>query len=197
MAQFKKYTLALVFLSQLLLQNTGCQKEYSCESCDSTIILIDSLILPPPPLVIYDFPQCDLCKPGDGITLSHWNFKSGNSFFCGLIGDAGLSPDKTAFTFFGPSACSIDTGLVMTIYLPIAFDTDKYNVTTTKIAFFYYDHFGPRDIFLSLPEKLFTVNIVSYIKSTGIVTGTFRGIVFKPNGDTTFVDQGNFIVNLK
>ncbi len=85
----------------------------------------------------------------------------------------------------------------MTIYLPIVFDGDKFNVTTTKIAFFYYDHFGTKDLFLSLPEKLFTVNIVSYIYSTGIATGKFRGIVFKANGDTTFIDEGNFIAKLK
>lgn len=195
MARFKKYSFLVFFLFQLLLQSTGCQKEYSYEGGDSTLTTIDSVVSPPP--FVYDFPQCSLCIPANGIILSHWNFKSGNSFFCGVIDNAGISPDKTAFTFFGPSACSTDTGLVMTIYLPEIFDKDKFNVKTTKVAFFYYDHFGPRDIFLSLPEKLFSVNIESYIYSTGIVTGKFRGIVFKPNNDTTFVDEGNFIAKLK
>ncbi len=196
MAQIKKCSLALFFLSQLLLQNTGCQKKFSYEGEDSTGNRVDSIVSQPAPPV-YNYPQCALCKPADGITFSHWNFKVGNTFFCGLINSAGISPDAKSFTFFGPSACSIDTGLVMTIYLPTVFDGDKFNVTTSKIAFFYYDHFGTKDMFLSLPEKLFTVNIVSYIYSTGIATGKFRGIVFKANGDTTFVDEGNFIAKLK
>ena len=197
MVRLKNYSLVLFFVLQLLLlQTSGCQKEYSYEGNDSTATRIDSVIFPPSPL-INDFPQCALCRPTDSITLSHWNFKRGNSFLCGVINSAGISPDNTAFTFFGPSACSIDTGLVMTIYLPVAFDQDKFNVTTTKVAFFYYDHFGPRDIFISLPEELFTVEVVSYIYSTGIATGKFKGIVFKANGDTSYVDEGNFIAKLK
>ncbi|MEO8413424.1 MAG: hypothetical protein ABI472_07175 [Ginsengibacter sp.] len=196
MARLKKYSLSLFFVLQLIFwQHTGCQKEFSFEGGDSTVARIDSVILPPPD--VSDFPQCALCRPADGITLSHWNFKRGNSFLCGMITSAGISPDKTSFTFFGPSACSVDTGLVMTVYLPVAFDQDKFDITTTKIAFFYYDHFGTKDIFISLPEKLFTVNVVSYKYSTGIVTGTFKGIVFKANGDTTYVDKGNFIAKLK
>ena len=196
MARLKKYSLSLFFVLQLVLwQSTGCQKEYSLEGSDSTAAPVDSSRVPSP--VVNDFPQCALCSPADGITLSHWNFKRGNSFLCGMISSAGISPDKTAFTFFGPSACSVDTGLVMTIYLPVAFDQDKFGITTTKIAFFYYDHFGTKDIFLSLPEKLFTVNVVSYMYSTGIVTGTFKGIIFKANGDTSYVDEGNFIAKLK
>ncbi len=196
MIRIKKYLVAFVFLCQLLFQDTGCQKEFTHNGIDSTNAGGDSAIVPPPP-VVNDFPPCALCNSADTITLSHWSFKKSNSFFCGVINSADFSANRTAFTFFGPSACSADTGLVVTIYLPEVFDSDKFNITTTSIDFLYYDRFGTKDIFLSLPERLFTVNIESYIYSTGIATGTFRGFVFKANGDTTFLDEGNFMAKLK
>jgi hypothetical protein len=191
----KQYYFYIFFLvlQITLLQTTGCKKEYSYEGGDLTV-RIDSM-LPPPP--VKDFPVCSSCRVTDDLSLAKWNFKTGNAFLCGVVNEAGIDFEKTAFTFFGPSACSIDTGLVMTIYLPIILDKDRFNITTTKVAFFYYDHHATKDIFISQPTTLFSVTLQSFIYATGIATGTFNGTVFKPNGDTAFINEGKFEVKLR
>jgi hypothetical protein len=151
------------------------------------------------PLPLKEFPTCSLCIAGEGLKLSKWNFKTGNSFLCGVVNGAGagIDPEKKAFTFFGPSACSIDTGLVMTVYLPIALDRDRFDITTNKVAFFYYDNNAPKDIFISLPATPFILTLESFIYSTGIATGTFGGTVFKPNGAMAYISEGKFKIKFR
>jgi len=192
----KQYYFFVFFLVlQIVLLQTGCKKEYSYEG--GAIPVIHDTISHPVP--INKFPQCSLCKSTDEMVLGKWNFKTGNSFICGTADGSGFigGYDKKIFTFFGPSACSIDTGLVMTIYLPVPLDHDMYDVSVSQAAFYYYDHNAPKDIFISLSAAQFTATVKSYIYSTGIATGTFSGTVFKPNGDTAFVTDGNYKVKLK
>ena len=197
MGQLKQYYfLILLFCLQiLLLQTTGCQKEYSYEGGDSTAMRIDSVI--PPPVPVNGFPACSLCRVNDDLSLSKWNFKTGNSYVCGVIDNAGIDHEKKAFTLFGPSACSIDTGLVMTIYLQPTLDHNLFNITSIKTSFFYYDRNATKDIFISLPTEPFSVYIESFIYATGIITGTFNGTVFKPNGVTAYISEGKFEAKLK
>ncbi len=192
----KQYCFFALFLGLqiLLLQATGCKKEYSYEGGNLTIQK-DSVLIPPVP--VNPFPGCSSCKVTDDLLLGKWNFKTGNSFICGTVDGSGFIGDKRAFTFFGPSVCSIDTGLVMTIYLPFSFDEDKFNVAIDNVAFYYYDHNAPKDIFISLSTAQFSAIIQSFIYATRIATGTFRGTVYKPNGDTAFVSEGKFKVKLK
>ena len=198
MIERKRYYFLVFFLCLQTALLTGCKKEYSCEGCIPTTQLIiqhDSVFVPP--VIITSFPACSLCKATDDIVLGKWNFKTGNTFLCGSVDAAGIDYAKIAFTFFGPSACSIDTGLVMTIYLPLALDGDRFNITTTKAAFFYYDNHAPKDIFISQPATLFSVTLESFIYATGIATGTFKGTVFKANGDTAVIKDGKFKVKVK
>ena len=181
------FFLFFLILQIVLLQTTGCQKELYFDQING-----DPLAGP-----VKAFPACSSCRATDSVSLATWNFKTGNSFLCGIVDAAGIDFGKTAFTFFGPSACSIDTGLVMTIYLPVTLDEDRFNITTTKTAFFYYAHHATNDIFISQPATLFTVNLESYIHATGIATGTFSGTVFKPNGDAATVSEGNFKIQFK
>ncbi len=181
-------------LQIVFLQITGCKKEYSYEGGNLTIIK-DSIQLPP--VFVKEFPVCSSCKASDDLVLSKWNFKTGNSFVCGVVDAAGMVFEKTAFTFFGPSACSIDTGLVMTVYLPLAFSEDRFNVTTNKVAFFYYDRNATKDIFISQPATEFSVTIQSFIYATGVATGTFKGTVFKPNGEIAFIGEGKFKIKFR
>ncbi|HEY8657451.1 MAG TPA: hypothetical protein VIL78_00325 [Hanamia sp.] len=183
----------LLVLPIVLLHTTGCQKDYSYEGGDTTAIIGDSTV--PPPLT--EFPNCSSCKVTDELTLAKWNFKTGNSYLCGGVDKSGFIGVNKTFTFFGPSACSIDTGLVMTVYLPIALDQDRFNIITNRAAFYYYDNNAPKDIFISQATALFTVNLQSFIYATGIATGTFNGTVFKPNGDTAYIADGKFKVKLR
>lgn len=197
MSNRKSYVFFISFFAfQIWLLLISCKREYSCEGCFSTPGS-DSVSAAPPPT--REFPTCSLCKPTDDLLLSRWSFKTGNSFLCGVVNNAGagIDPEKKAFTFFGPSACSEDTGLVMTIYLPVVLDRDRFDITTSKSAFFYYDNNAPKDIFISQSSAPFSVTVDSYIYSTGITSGTFSGTVYKANGDKTFITDGKFKVKLR
>ena len=193
------YSLVLAFiLPTLLLQNTGCYKEYSIEGIDTTRMIRDTAS---PGLVgiVKTFPDCSFCNAESAISTGQWNFKTGNSFLCGGVTNSGFFSgySRENFTLFGPSACSVDTGLVLSVYLSVPLDRDCHNLITYQTAFYYYDNHAPKDIFISLPPEPFEVVVQSYIYATGIVTGTFSGTVFKANGDTTFITDGKFKVQLK
>ncbi len=195
----KPYYFLIFFLAlEIVCINTGCKKEYSCEACMQAPI-IDSIAVPPPFSVAGEFPHCSFCNATDELQLSTWNFRTDNSYLCGVVGNAGagIDPSKKNFHFFGPSACSTDTGLVMTVYLPVTLDRDRADITTYEVAFFYYDHFGPRDIFISFSTAPFYLTLKSFSYATGIATGTFGGTVYKVNGDTTTIRDGNFKIKLK
>ena len=194
----------LLALPVFFLQSTGCEKEYSYEGGDTTSIIInDTLatdtITSPPLAVIKSFPECALCHASDELTLASWNFTTSNAYVCGIQSNSGFigGYSKKDFTFFGPSSCSGDTGIVISVYLPVALDQDRYNITTTETAFYYYDNNAPKDIFLSQPTAEFSVTIQSFINSTGIVTGTFQGTVFKANGDKAYINDGRFKMKLE
>lgn len=196
MTNRKPYYFSLCSLGLLivLLQTLGCKKEYSYEG-GNLIVQKDSILLPSVP--VNNIPGCITCKVTDELLLGKWNFKTGNVFLCGSVTSAGIIAGKTAFTFFGPSACSNDTGLVMTIYLPVALDRDRFNIPISKAAFYYYDNNATKDILISLQAAPFSATIKSFIFETGIATGTFNGTVFKPNGDTAFVNEGNYKIKLR
>jgi hypothetical protein len=196
----KRYYAAFVFLllPVLLVQNIRCAKEYSFEGARADTLSNgsrDSVITQPPTT---SFPSCNLCNPSDPITLGHWSFKTGNSYQCGTFTNSGFFNgfSKKDFTFFGPSACSIDTGIVVSVYLPVALDRDQYNLTTKQTAFYYYDHNATSDIFQSRSPYVFSVKVQSFIEATGIVTGTFGGTVFGPNGDSAHITEGRFVAPL-
>jgi hypothetical protein len=187
----------------LLLQNTSCIKEYSIEGMRHDTLSSDTLgtILTPPVTTdssAITFPQCNLCNPSEELSTGHWSFKIGNTFLCGSYTNSGFigGPSKTAFTFFGPSACSVDTGIVVSVYLPVALDQDQYNIVTNATAFYYYHHTAAKDILISQPPSIFSVTVLSFINATGIVTGTFDGIVFTANGDTVHIANGKFKASL-
>ena len=93
----KSYYFFVFFLIlQILLQTTGCKKEYSYEGGDLTVNR-DSI---PPPVPVKDFPECSSCKNTDDVSLAKWNFKTGNSFLCGVVDEAGIDAEKKAFTLF-------------------------------------------------------------------------------------------------
>lgn len=198
------YFIALFFLlPALLVQNTGCEKEYSYEGGDTATIINPVVPVPGPIAVAADttdeFPVCLLCDSAKDPALGTWSFKRGKSYLCGGITTSGFfgGYSKTDITFFGPSACSNDTGLVMSVFLPVPLDRNRYNITAERVAFYYYDNNSSKDILISAPEKVFTLTLQSFTLSTGIAIGTFSGTVFKANGDTAFVANGKYQVLIK
>lgn len=193
------YGLAVMLLLPLLwLQTTGCAKEYSFEGTDTTALRRDTIAPPPPPPGDLVFPVCNLCNATAPMQLGTWNFKIGNSYVCGVTTDAIITADKNAFTFFGPSACSTDSGMVITIYMePDKLAGDKHNVTISKVVFFYYDHNATAYVLMSQTGVGFTLTIDDYTESTGIATGTFSGGTFRANGAFVYVKEGRFKIKLR
>ena len=178
----------------LLAILAGCQKEYSYEGSNSRLLPGDSISSAPP--VIREFPACPYCDSNKVRAVGSWDFVTGNSYLCGTTTNSGFVGGTTFFTFFGPSACSADTGLVVSIYLPVKMDHDINDLITNTVAFYYYDHNAPKDIFISDPSLPFTANITSYVFATGICTGTFNGTVFRASGDTAHISNGHFVIKL-
>jgi hypothetical protein len=184
----------------LLLQNTGCAKEYSNEGADTSAFIInapiDSTIAGDSTKI---FASCNRCNPSDELTVGSWNFKTGNSYVCGHTTNSGFfaGDTKKDITFFGPSECSVDTGLVIGAFFSLPLNQDRYNLTTTQVEFYYYDHNAPKNIFISQPQKTLSVTIQSFIYQTRIAIGSFTGTVFKANGDTAFINDGKFKVFIK
>ncbi|MEO6639453.1 MAG: hypothetical protein ABIN25_14330 [Ginsengibacter sp.] len=198
------FFIAVIFLLPiLLLQNTGCAKEYSYEGGDTAAIVNPVIIVPDPMVVAPDttneFPTCMLCDSAEAPALGTWSFRRGKSYLCGGVTNSGFfgGSSKTDVTFFGPSACSKDTGLVMSVFLPVPLDRDRYNITAERVAFYYYDNNSPKDILISMPQKTFALTLQSFSLSTGIAIGTFSGIVFKANGDTALIANGKYKVLIK
>lgn len=197
--KFFRLLFSLLSLPLLMMQNSGCAKEYSYEGGDSLIHHppVDTLPSGGP---LGEFPVCALCNQQDGTPLGTWNFKEGGSYLCGSTTNSGFMGgyDRTQFTFFGPSACSIDTGIVVSVFLPAPLDRNLQNISTDKTAFYYYDHHSAYDIFDNDPMRAtFTVTVQSYVYATGVTTGTFSGTVFRPNGDSTHISEGRFKVIVK
>ncbi|MBC7874608.1 MAG: hypothetical protein H7Y01_11455 [Ferruginibacter sp.] len=184
--------LAFFFSLLLLLMVMSCEKEYSYEG-GNIRTPTDTVHVP---VIINDFPVCQACIINTTTELSRWSFESGNSKLCGEADTAIINPDRNAFTFFGPSSCSRDTGMVITVYL----DTEMLNRDRTNLmvkgAFYYYDRITPSYIFMSLSVNSFSVTINSYSHQTRIATGTFQGSVFRSNGTPASITAGKFKVKL-
>lgn len=179
----------IILFSFLALFVESCVKEYSYEG--GIVPPIDTTINTPP--VPY---SCPSCIGTDDFIEGKWSFYNGNNFFCGIIDTAIAAPQREGFTFFGPSACSLDSGLVMTISTEPAFlNQDIHNSTTTRVGMYYYDNAGQTHPFITQPGFHFSVTIDSYIYQTKIMTGTFSGFVFKPGGQQTSL-TGKFKVKI-
>lgn len=168
----------------------SCSKEYSCEGCNISTVS-DSTINNTTQTYI-----CPSCIGADDFIENRWSLYNGNDFYCGLIDTAIAAPARNGFTFFGPSLCSNDSGLVMTINTePALLNQDVFNATTVKVGMYYYDNIAQTYPFITQTGFQFSVTIKSYIYQTKMMTGTFAGIVVKPGGGQTSV-QGKFMMKI-
>ena len=168
----------------------GCMKDYSYEGGP----LPPPVIVPEPPQpVIPAYAYCADCKGRDKFEYGRWSFWVDTNFFCGNVTDGVASPERTGFTFFGPSTCSLDTGLIMTIFLPnIALKSDLYNVVSQRATLEYYDNATPSDMFISRNTTEMTFILDQYIHSTLITRGRFFGKVYDKQGAVINVTNGKF-----
>ena len=185
---------SLIFLVIILLSAPGCIKDYSFEG---EIINDSTTKEDPVPPSGFTLPVCSSCVGRDSLLLSKWSFKTDSTLICGTVTNAIISPDRTAFTFFGPSACSADTGLVMTVYLNgVVLDGNKSGISTERVIFEYYER-GKPDILLSRPLPGFTLDITRYDHQTGIASGSFGGYAATQKGDVILIKAGKFQIKFQ
>jgi hypothetical protein len=183
---------AIVFLIVI----SSCAKEYSFEGANPRPAM-DTVRLPPPP-PSYDFPVCSFCNSLPPTPdLWTWSFKMENVPACGKADTAIVLNDRTVFTFFGPSSCSGDTGMVITVYLQNdTLNRDIRYLSTNKVSFFYYDRVTPSYIFMSQVYSPFSLSLENYNHQTRIATGKFEGSALRSDGHWVSINSGRFKVKL-
>jgi len=178
---------------------TGCAKEYSYEGGlprrDTTTISADTNRIGP-----FALPYCYQCNANFGLADNTWSLQFYNSTCCGSFTRAVITPERDAFTFFGPSACSTDSGLIFnTFFSPIVFDRDLQNISTNRLAFYYYDNKAAANdpyILQGRRDNPMTVVIDRYVHQTGMAVGRFYGYAYSKTGDTVYVKNGRFSIKI-
>ena len=185
-----KQLLILLFISclfALLNISAGCYKEYSFEG-----VPVDTVtdIVVDPVVSNAIVPSCKGCT--EEIKDSSWLFSVDGSLLCGVAEKAIISFERNAFTFYGPSACSIDSGFIISVYLGEELNSDKTNLPATKIDLYYYDNVKPSYILTSKQNEPFSFIIEKYVHATGDATGKFSGTVFSETGTRKTIVGGKF-----
>src|SRR5258706_3842643 len=146
MTQKLPYIICFISVLYILAFTGGCKKEYSYEGGpiqgpiqfpDSTVTG-DSTIIEDSTSII-TFPKCSGCNTEALSTLT-WSFKVGSSLLCGNVTRGVVSPDGGGMTFFGPSSCSRDSGLIITAFFnDQTLRKDQSNITASRASLEYYD----------------------------------------------------------
>jgi hypothetical protein len=97
----------------LVFKSTGCAKEYSFEgmAVDSALVTVPDTIVSAPFI-----PSCVACQSINMLPDSTWIFQVDGSVLCGTAEKALIAIERTAFTFFGPSSCSPDSGFIISVF---------------------------------------------------------------------------------
>ena len=192
-----KLVIFFLLLSTLFLFATACEKEYSYEGGpDADPAVPDSLMAEDSSsnTTTLSFTFCQACATLNTSEL-YWTFRINNIAFCGTVTNTVVSPERDALTFFGPSICSPDSGLIITAF----FEANKLsnnlsNLQATRASLEYYDNIGGTDVLASKRPHIFNMRITEYVQQTGIATGTFGGLVLTKNGEVVKVDDGRFTI---
>lgn len=188
------------FLIMLLFAfsfHSGCVKEYSFEGSPLPDTLRDTSLGDTVPVSKIFFPPCNLCDPDEEVSLGKWNFRYNTFYLCGKITKAVITPDRTAFTFFGPSACSRDTGIVLTINVGDTLNRDRTDVKARITIFEYYDNVSQKDIFISDVPRSFNLIIDRYDHQTGIAEGRFFGNATAKDHSQAQIFAGNYVIQFE
>lgn len=180
----------LILLSLALVFAFSCTKDYSYEGGVNYVPRRDTLPSPPNPPAPY---VCPSCVGNDDFIEDKWSLHVGPDFYCGIIDTIITTPTRTGFTFFGPSACSLDSGMVITVNLDgESFTHDINNYTTTKAGFYYYDKVTPSYMLITNPGDPFSLHVISYNHQTKMFIGSFSGFAKLANGGSAFVSNAKF-----
>lgn len=191
-AKYRLYILLALLCFTTVLW-TSCKKDYSFEGRNTVINPPDPLP-PPDPVQPGKYPTCAACAGHDGFVMGRWSFKIDTTLFCGKITDAVVSPEKTGFTFFGPSECSEDTGLIMTAFLPVPLTMNRTGVVTQRSALQYYDRTTFIDVFAARTSTGMTLYLDAYEHTARTASGRFSGYVYTKGGELVQVKEGKYVI---
>jgi len=185
----------ITIFATLLFFFVSCEKEYSYEAGTVT----GTPVLPPADTVAHTdsvvagiFTPCTACTSINGNTPGSWSFKTGNAQVCGEVDTAfTLNHERDVLTFFGPSFCGSDSGLIFTVNLSSGLTANAVNIPASFTAYYYY-HTGSPNILVSLASQPFNLMITSYNHSAHIATGTFSGTAYSQQGAAVPVTEGKF-----
>ncbi|HMP91237.1 MAG TPA: hypothetical protein PKD90_00055 [Phnomibacter sp.] len=180
-------------VSLLLILLPSCAKEYSYQAGTTVAPWPDTAFGTVSQKI--KIPACSRCDSLMATTPFFWQFTLAGSRLCGPVTKGLMSTTRTGFTFFGPSACSPDSGLIIEAFFdPVQFTSNQANLATRASNLFYYDNltngFAVRS---QLPYTL-TLFMDSYQHDSRIGEGRFTGILFNTKGDTASIQHGYFKV---
>ena len=85
----------------------------------------------------------------------------------------------------------------MTVFLDSdTLDTDKFNITSNRVIFQYYDNTSQSDIFISSRLSVSFI-IDTYEHATGIANGRFSGNVRTKDNTLAIIKDGEFKIKLR
>jgi hypothetical protein len=197
----KPYFMLLVWIliSGLILNNVGCAKEYSIEFHpvipDSLLITDTTIIRDSLPNVPDAETNCSNCDSLEANQQFYWTFRVGRRKLCGTIAESYTNTEKNGFTFYGPSTCAADSGLMINAYFqPVSLLEDKTNVVAHRANFQYFGLVANNQYLSSWIPHKFNVVIDQYILETNVAIGRFSGYAFVFSGDSIAVGSGKFKV---
>ena len=194
--------LAITLYNFASMSISGCAKEYSYEGGPGPDTIPPITDTSPPiddTTSVLNLPVCDACKITADTSGYTWNFEYNSNKLCGNITDAIITPERHGFTFFGPSACSLDTGIVFTVYLKDGdtLNRNRTNIFTDDVYFEYYDNVSDIDVFASDLTNRVGLTIANYDDATGTAIGTFSGVATTKLNSIAIINNGNFTIKFK
>ena len=197
----KKLYNGLLLFVLLLICLASCEKDYSYEGGNTAILPADSLLdsIPFNDSLNHGLPEfssCVYCINNNPLKESTWSFKIDTTILCGSVDTAIVLGNRAAFTFFGPTSCVKDSGIIFTIYLsPYQLTRDTTNYAVPKASFYYYHTLAPF-ILMNGPSEPFQFVISSYVHATRMATGTFSGVAYRQDGRAAVITDGKFNIKL-
>lgn len=177
---------------------SGCSKEYSYEGgplpdSNNTGLKPDTTKKDS-----FQFVPCTLCMADSfGKAVDTWRIQLPQSKACGNFTRTVITPTRDAFTFFGPSSCSADSGIILnSFWSPLVFDRDLKNVSTQRTAFYYYDKVGNTFMLERKTGQVMTIVIEEYSYSTGIAKGFCFGQAQTADGKLIELSDIRFVIKI-
>jgi hypothetical protein len=190
--------LGTVVCCYCLLTSLGCTKEFSYEfrPITDSIVLPDSVIDKDSiPVIPVKEPPCSNCDSLMANFDYTWQFSTNKKTYCGRVLAAYINYERNGFTFFGPSFCAKDSGIVIdAFFAPYSLHQNELKIQVNRVNFQYYDPTIPNQIVSSWTPHPFKFSVDNYERVSNIATGRFNGFAFLLNGDSVKVENGYYRV---